>query len=99
MGDKPDIYTVFIVLIVFSFIALMVKWSLDQKREKMRANSSESSLGTGELRSLIQEAMHDAIAPVEERLDLIETNTRRLPEHDTGTSGREAIHPDEPTEN
>ncbi len=80
MQDGPDIFVVFIVLIVFSFVALMVKWSLDQKREKMRAESGGSSLGTGELRGLIQEAMLDAIAPLEERLDLIEMNTRQLPE-------------------
>ncbi|GMQ83227.1 MAG: hypothetical protein BMS9Abin05_2717 [Rhodothermia bacterium] len=80
MEDGPDMSVVFIVLILFGFIALMVKWSLDQKREKLRAESGGSSLGTGELRGLIQEAMHDVIAPVEERLDLIEMHMRRLPE-------------------
>ena len=87
-----------VVPTVFGFIALMVKWSLDQKREKMRAESGGSSLGTGELRGLIQEAMVDAMAPLEERLDLIEMNTRRLPEHGAESKQVEATLPDEPTE-
>jgi len=87
-----------IVLIVFCFISLMVKWGNDLKREKLRAEGGGNSLGTSELRGLIQEAMLDAITPLEERLDLIEMNTRRLPEHDAETIGREAAHPDEPTE-
>ena len=98
MQDGPDIFVVFIVLIVFGFIALMVKWKNDLKREEIRGESGGSSLGTGELRGLIQEAMHDAMAPVEERLDLIEMHMRRLPEHDAETVGREAADPDEPTE-
>ena len=60
----------------------MVKWGNDLKREKLRAESGGNSLGTSELRDLIQEAMLDAITPLEERLDLIEMNTRQLPEHD-----------------
>ncbi len=98
MPFNPDIFTVFIVLIFFGFIALMVKWSLDQKREKIREKSGGSSLGTGELRGLIQEAMHDVIAPVEERLDLIEVHLRRLPEHDAERKHVETTLPDEPTE-
>ena len=89
----------YIVLIVFSFLALIAKWGNDLKREKIRAESGGSSLGMGELRGLIQEAMHDAITPLEERLDLMEIHMRQLPEHDAETGGREATHPDEPTEN
>jgi len=87
-----------VVPTVFGFIALMVKWSLAQKRERIRAESGGSSLGTSELRNLIQDAMHDAIVPVEERLDRIEMNTRRLPEHDAETTGAEASRTGEPTE-
>ena len=99
MQDGPDIFVVFIVLIVFSFVALMVKWSLDQKREKMRAERGGSSLGTGELRGLIQEAMHDAIAPLEERLDLMEMHMRQLPEHGAESAALESPEPVDPSEN
>ena len=95
-----EMLPVFILLVIFSFIALMVKFDYDfkLKREKIRAEGGGRSLGTSELRGLIQEAMHDANAPLEERLDLIEAHMRRLPEHDAETSGSEAIHPDEPIE-
>lgn len=89
---------VYIVLIVFSFIALMVKWENDLKREKIRAKGGGSSLGTSELRGLIQEAMLDAITPLEERLDLMEMHMRRLPGHDAESKQVEAPLPDEPTE-
>ncbi len=66
MQDGPDIFVVSIVLIVFGFIALILKWKNDLKREEIRAESGGSILGTGELRGLIQEAMRDAMVPVEE---------------------------------
>ena len=85
-------------LIFFGFIALMVKWRTDLKREKIRAEGGGNSLGTGELRGLIQEAMLDAITPLEERLGLMEMHQRQLPNHDAETIGLEAAHPDEATE-
>ncbi len=93
-----EMLPVFILLVIFSFIALMVKMDQDLKREKMRAESGGNSLGTSELRGLIQEAMHDANAPLEERLDLIEAHMRQLPDHDVESKQVEATLPDEPTE-
>lgn len=94
-------FIVLISLIALPFAAFAIKRDHEYKleREKIRAESRGSSLGTSELRGLIQEAMHDALAPVEERLDLIEMNTRRLPEHDAESKQVEAIHPDKQTEN
>ena len=93
------LFQAFVVLIFFGFIALMVKWRNDLKREKIRAEGGGSSLGTSELRGLIQEAMHEAIAPLEERLDLMETQARQLPDHDAESKQVEAPLSDEPTEN
>ena len=93
------LFQAFVVLIFFGFIALMVKWRNDLKREKIRAEGGGSSLGTGELRGLIQEAVHDANAPLEERLDLMEMHMRQLPERDAESKQVEATLPEEPTEN
>ncbi len=93
------LFQAFVVLIFFGFIALMVKWRNDLKREKIRAEDGGSSLGTSELRGLIQEAVHDANAPLEERLGLIEAHMRQLPDHDAESKQVEAPLSDEPTEN
>ncbi len=75
--------TVFFILmmnvIIFSFIAWNAKAKNDLKREQIRAQSGSQSLGTSELKGMIQEAMTDAIIPLEERLELIESHMRRLP--------------------
>jgi|Marorgknorr_s2lv_3_1036020.scaffolds.fasta_scaffold01563_3 hypothetical protein len=80
----PEIIA-FIIIVVISFIfgGLAIKWSNAHKLEiaKLRAQESDNSLGTGELRDLIQESMLEAMAPLEERLELVERQTRRLPEH------------------
>ena len=89
---------VYIVLIVFSFITLMVKWENDLKREKIQAKKEGSSLGTSELRGMIQEAMSEAIAPMEERLELMEMHMRQLPEHRSESTDNAVTHPDEPNE-
>ena len=101
--EKMDISLVVLIalvnLIFFGFIALMVKWRTDLKREQIRAEGRGNSLGTGELRSLIQEAMLDAIAPLEDRLELMEMHQRQSPDHDAKTIGPDATHPDDPNEN
>ncbi|TDI71059.1 MAG: hypothetical protein E2O85_02700 [Bacteroidetes bacterium] len=79
--------TVFFILmisvIVFSFIAWNTKVKNDLKREQIRAETGSQSLGTSELKGMIQDAMTDAIIPLEERLELIESHMRRLPEGTT----------------
>ena len=98
MGIGLVAFIVLIVVISLSFGALFVKWDNDLKREKLRAEGGGSSLGASELRNLIQEAMLDANAPLEERLDLIEAHMRRLPGPDTESKRVEVTRPDEPTE-
>ncbi len=93
-------FIVLISLIALPFAAFAIKRDHEFKleREKIRAESRGSSLGTSELRGLIQEAMHEAIAPLEERLDLMEMHMRQLPEHDGESKQVEATSPDEPTQ-
>ncbi len=71
------------LVIVLCFAGLAIKWDNDfnLKKERLRGEEGDNSLGTGELRDLIQESMHEAIAPLEERLEVIEKRTRQLPEH------------------
>ena len=89
---------VYIVLIVFSFLAFKVWSDRDLQREKILAEAGGKSLGTSELKGIIQEAVQEAINPMEERLDLLESHMRQLPEHETEGGGRDTIHPDEPIE-
>ena len=63
------------------FGGIVIKWQNDLKREELKAGSDQKSLGTGELKEMIQDAMEEAISPLEDRLELIEQNMRRLPEH------------------
>ena len=90
---------VYIVRIVVSFRAFKVWSDRDLQREKILAESGGNSLGTSELKGLIQDARREAIIPVEERLDLMEAQMRRLPSHDAASNQVEATPPDEPTEN
>ena len=93
-------FIVLISLIVLPFVAFLVKRDNDFKlrREEIRSESKGSSLGTSELRGLIQEAMHDAIAPLEERLDLMEMHMRQLPEHGAEPAALESPEPVDPSE-
>lgn len=72
-----------IIIMSFVFGGLTIKWHNDfkLKRDRQRSELSGSSMGTGELKVLIQEAMAETVAPIEERLELIERNMRQLPEH------------------
>ena len=65
----------------------------DLKREMLRAKNAGSSLGTSERQGLIQEAVQQALAPMEERLELMEKNMRQLPEHASETIGEETVPP------
>jgi len=94
-----ELIPVFFALIVFSFLAFRVWSDRDLKKEKILAESGGNSLGTSELKGLIQEAMHEANAPLEERLDLIEMHMRQLPGHDAESKQVEAPLPDESTAN
>ena len=92
----PFGFIIAILMIVFVFSGLAVKWDHDFKlrREQIRAGQEGSSLGTSELRALIQEAMLDAIAPLEERLELIEKHMRQLPESTAKAAPLEPTDPE-----
>lgn len=94
------VFIILIILISFGFASFAIKWDHDfkLKRERIRAEGGGNSLGTSELRGLIQEAMLETITPLEERLDLMEMHMRRLPEHDAEGAQLESALPDEPTE-
>jgi len=91
------VFLVLSTLIVFGFIATM-RWLDIWKQQRLGGEGvaeGENSLGTGELRGLIQEAMQDVIAPLEERLDLMEGHLRQLPAHEDATRELRAHAPDE----
>ena len=81
-------FVVFIILASFVFGGLAIKWHNDHeiRKERIRAGGEGNTLGTSELRGLIQEAMTDAVAPIEERLDLLESHMRQLPERSAGSA-------------
>ncbi len=81
-----------ILTMSFVFGGLTLKWHNDFKlrRDRQRAELSGSSMGTGELKALIQEAMAETVAPIEERLELIERNMRQLPERTSTSAGSES---------
>ena len=87
-----------ILLLSFGFGALAIRWDHEFKlnRERIRAEGAGNSLGTSELRALIQDVMMEAVAPVEERLELIERHMRQLPEHASEAAEEQQPQPDDP---
>ena len=85
-----------VILISFAFGGLMIKWQNDLKREKFLAENSSNSLGTSELRGMMQETMLDTVAPIEERLELIEAHMRQLPESRENTASAELSDGEDP---
>jgi hypothetical protein len=72
---------ILVPLIVFGFIALIVKMGLDYSKWKQTHKSGggaileggeDKSLGVSELRMLIQEAVHSANVPLMERISILE---------------------------
>lgn len=71
-----------IPLIIFSFILILVwmlisygKWKYREKQEARQA--SASSVGTGELKAMMREAVEEAIGPLAERIETLEDAVRR----------------------
>jgi len=97
MSIAVIVFILLIILISLGFGGMAIKWDHDfkLKREELRTESRGSSLGTSELRGLIQEAMLETISPLEERLDLIEMHMRQLPAHATESEARDGSESDD----
>ena len=75
---------VFIPLIVFSFIAIIVKMSLDHAKWKHQHKSGFDTEGTtmrlSELEGAFEDSLQRALAPIERRLDSLEKKINVLDE-------------------
>ena len=69
-------FALLIPIVLFSIIALIVKWSLDHSKWKIQHQSgiasADNSLGTSELKAFIREAVEEANAPLTERVEALE---------------------------
>lgn len=99
MFMSPFFFVLGILVIVFIFAGYAVNrdHAFKIEREHIRAGNEGSSLGTSELKGLIQEAMSEAIAPMEKRLDLIEGQLRQVPQSSSSRIEFDP-EPDEPDE-
>ena len=91
---------VFLVPVAFFLtIAFLVKTGLDYSRWKKEHDRGEvsagSSLGTGELRALIREAVEEANEPLLERVEALETHLEALAQPRL-TTGQPALLDDLP---
>ncbi len=68
-----------IIALVFSFVLIIIKLSMEHEKEKLLLNkgkegdAADKSLTVSELNEMIEEAIEKAIAPLNERLDRLET--------------------------
>ena len=59
-----------ILAIIFGFVFFIVKMAMDHERAKLSLKAgSENSLTSSELKSMIESAVQEAVAPLEKRLD------------------------------
>ena len=67
-------FVILLVSVVLGFAGLMAKLSMDYDREKRRdkLRAQDNSLGMGELRTLIQDAVREATADLEARIEALE---------------------------
>jgi len=72
---------VLVVALVFGSVVLVVKMVLDYNRQKLLSGSGteDNSLGTGELKRIIREAVDESLYPIVSRLEATEN---RLDEAD-----------------
>ena len=63
-----------IVLVVLGFAGTMAKLSMDHEREKRqdKLRAQDNSLGVSELEAMIQDAVREATAELEARLEALE---------------------------
>ncbi|MEZ4700157.1 MAG: hypothetical protein R2834_07485 [Rhodothermales bacterium] len=86
-----------ILLVIFGFVGFIVKWAMDHEQEKLRIKAGQASQDTlteSDLRGLIREVVEEAIEPLRERLDRLESGSGEAPEDpvaelpEAGRSGR-----------
>ena len=67
-----------ILAIIFGFVFMIVKMGMDHERAKLKLKEGvgENSMTTSELKSLIDEAVQDAIAPLERRIEELASGSR-----------------------
>ena len=73
---------VFIVLIVMSFVALIVRWGMDHEmktKQLKHGKGADNSLRLSELNEMIRNAVEEANEPLHARIAELET---RLARHD-----------------
>ncbi|MGI9175240.1 MAG: hypothetical protein ACR2GR_07980 [Rhodothermales bacterium] len=76
-------FVIVLVFIVLSFAGLMAKLGMDFDREKRRdkLRAQDNSLGVSELHTMIQDAVREATADLEARIEVLEQG------EETGDSG------------
>ncbi len=88
---------VFVVALVFGSVVLVVKMVLDFNRQKLIAGSSTdgNSLGTGELKRIIREAVDESLFPIVSRLEAAENRLdeadQLLLESETGSADTDTL--------
>lgn len=91
-------YFILLMLIVFTFSGLMAKWGFDYNKAKLQAGTPpDNSLGMSELRKMIREAVQEANAPLEERIEQLEADAERraLPPHRPASPRPQPMKPSE----
>ena len=71
---------IFALTIIFGSIIVLTKMVLDHRRgQALHGSSTEASLGTGELKRLIREAVEEGVLPLSERLERLEDESSSEP--------------------
>ena len=59
-----------ILAIIFGFVLFVVKLAMDHERAKLSIKAgSDNSMTTSELKAMIEQAVQDAVAPLEKRIE------------------------------
>jgi len=59
-----------ILAIIFGFVFIIVKMAMDHERAKLSIKAGrDNSMTTSELKAMIEQAVQDAVAPLEKRIE------------------------------
>ena len=85
-------FVIVLISVVLGFAGLMAKLSMDHEREKRRdkLRAQDNSLGVSELRTMIQDAVREATADLEARIEALERNETSVREQAKLPLGRPA---------